>query len=122
MWSKERGMFKGVMRASDQYWEESKGDTSVKSIYKQVTFVRIDGKVYLRSGHLEDQPFVELDVETCKVKEGFIPWTSEDNLLNWSKTEVQSTIGDNDSGFRYLRPTQMHYNDSELWIVAPYYT
>ena len=98
-------MFKGVMRSSDQYWEESKGDTSVKNIYKQVTFVRIDGKVYLRSGHLEDQPFVELDVETCKVKEGFTPWTSEDNLLNWSKTDVQSTIGDSDGGFRYLCPT-----------------
>jgi hypothetical protein len=87
-----------------------------------VTFVRIDGKIYLRSGHLEDQPFVELDVETCKVKEGFTPWTSGDNLLNWSKTDVQSIIGDSDGGFRYLRPTQMHYHEGELWIVAPYYT
>lgn len=87
-----------------------------------MTFVLIDGKMHIRSGHLEDHPFVELDPETCKVKDNFTPWTSQDDLLKWSKTDVQSTIGDSDTGFRYLRPTQMHYHDGELWIVAPYYT
>lgn len=122
MWSKERGIFKGKMRESDQYWEESKGNTAVKSEYKQVTWVRIDGKIYLRSGHLENEPFVELDIDQCKVKEDYTPWTSEDNLLNWTKTDEQSTIGNEEDGYRYLRPTQMHYHNGELWIMVPYYT
>ena len=54
MWSKARGIFKGVMRDSDQYWEESTGNNSVKSTYNQLTWVRIDGKIYMRSSHLED--------------------------------------------------------------------
>ena len=70
---------------------------------------------------MADEPFVLLDRDTCKVKEGYEPWTSEGNLLNWSKTDEQSTEGDSDKGFRYLRATQMHYHDDELWIVAPYY-
>ena len=121
MWSKERGIFKGVMRESDQYWEESRGNTSVKNEYKQVTWVRIDGKIYLRSGHLPNEPFVELDIEECKVKENYEPWTSTDNLLNWTDSEAQSTVGSAETGYRYLRPTQMHYMNSELWVVAPYY-
>ena len=86
-----------------------------------MTWVRINGKVHLRSEHLPDQPFVELDVETCKVKEGYEPWTSEGNLLNWTKTDVASTEGDEENGFRYLRATQMHFLNNELWIMVPYY-
>ena len=109
------------MRDSDQYWEDSTGNTSVKSTYNQLTWVRIDGKIYMRSGHLEDQPFVELDTESCKAKEDFTPWTSEDNLLNWTKSDVQSSIGSEAEGYRYLRPTQMHYHNNELWVMVPYY-
>jgi len=67
--------------------------------------------MHIRSGHLEDHPFVELDPETCKVKDNFTPWTSQDDLLKWSKTDVQSTIGDSDTGFRYLRPIPLHKED-----------
>ena len=52
--------------------------------YSEVTFVTIDGKIHIRSGHLPNEPFVELDKATHKVKEGFEPWTSTDNLLSWT--------------------------------------
>ena len=83
MWSKERGIFKGERKADTNYWEDSNGNYECRREYNQVTFVRIDGKVHIRSSHLPDQPFVELDYESCAVKENYQPWTSQDNLLNW---------------------------------------
>ena len=119
MWSVDRGLFKGKI-GDNNFWQESTGCTEVKNTYKAVTFVNIDGKVHLRSGHLPDEPFVELDVETCKVKEGYEPFTSQDNLLSWTSDTEQSTIGDEQQGFRYLRGAQMHYLNGELWIMATY--
>jgi hypothetical protein len=76
-------MFKGNM--GDNFtWAESSGATDVKSVYKNLTFVNIEGKIHIRSGHLPEEPFVALDSETCKVQENYEPWTSEDNLLNWT--------------------------------------
>lgn len=43
MFSHNRGLFKGLARDSDLYWEESSGCTEVASTYKNLTFVRIDG-------------------------------------------------------------------------------
>ena len=65
MWSKDRGLFKGERKAENNYWEDSDGNKDVKDSYKQVTFVTIDGKVHIRSGHLPDQPFVALDYDKC---------------------------------------------------------
>ncbi len=76
--------------------------------------------MHIRSGHLPNEPFVELDPETCMVKENYEPYTSEDNLLNWT-SEESSNFGDEEGGYRYLRPTQMHYLNKELWIIVPYY-
>ena len=59
----------------------------MKDIFKEVTFVTIEGKIHIRSAHLPIEPFVELDPETCEVKENYEPWTSEDNLLNWSSAD-----------------------------------
>jgi len=121
MWSHERGLYKGNRNNDTHYWDESSGNADVRSIYKQVTFVRIDEKVYLRSGHLPDQPFVPLDYEKCAVsEEEFTPWTSEDNLLNWQSIDSPSMIGDDEGGYRWLRATQMHYLNNELWIIVPY--
>ena len=106
----------------DFRWSDSTGNQEVKEEYKEVTWVNIDGKMHLRSGHLPDQPFVELDVETCKVKEDYEPWTSEGNLLNWTDDSVQSTIGDDEGGYRYLRSAQMHYLNDELWVIVTYNT
>jgi hypothetical protein len=98
-------MFKGLMTGDDWEWEKSHGTAEVKGVYKEVTFVLIDGKMHIRSSHLPNEPFVELDPDTCKVKEGYEPWTSEGNLLNWTSDTEQSTIGDEENGYRYLRPT-----------------
>jgi len=45
--------------------EDCTGCAETQSIYKEVTWVVIDDKVHIRSAHLPDQPFVELDVDTC---------------------------------------------------------
>jgi len=110
------------MDKTDWSWANSDGNRECKDVYKDVTFVTIDGKVHLRSSHLPDQPFVELDVEKCAVKEDYEPWTSEDNLLNWSEDNETGEVQESETdGYRLLRPTQMHYFDNELWIIVPYY-
>ena len=120
MWSHERGLFKGERNSESNGWNDSSGCTEVKNIYKVLTFVNIDGQVHVRSGHLPDEPFVPLDRETCKVAENYQPFTSEDNLLNWTSDSEQSAIGSAEKGYRYLRGAQMHYRDNELWIMASY--
>ena len=54
------------------------------------------------------------------MKEGYEPFTSTDDLLKWTSDTEDSTIGDSEKGFRYLRATQMHYRDDELWVMAVY--
>ena len=81
----------------------------------------IDGKIHIRTGTEPNEPFVELNVETCRVKEDFQKWTSDDNLLNWADTGAVAVEGDDEKGYRYLRGSQMHYLDNELWIGVPYY-
>jgi len=105
----------------DFYCEECTGSAETQSIYSEVTWVVIDNKVHIRSAHLPDQPFVELDVDTCKVMEDYEPWTSEDNLLNWTDNTTQSTVGNDEDGYRYFRGAQMHYLNDELWVIVPYF-
>ena len=109
------------MRDSDWLWNDSSGSSEGQSTYDNVTFVVIDGQLHMRSSHLPDQPFVPIDKDTCKPKEEYEPWTSEGNLLNFSKTDEESKEGNAETGFRYLRVTQMHYLNNELWIGVPYY-
>ena len=40
------------MRTSDWLWNDSTGDSETN--YKDVSFVLIDGQVYMRSSHLPD--------------------------------------------------------------------
>ena len=105
MFSVQRGLFKGEMRTSDWYWDESKGATDVKNTYTDVTFVVIDGQVHMRSSHLPDEPFAPIDKQTCKVREEYTPFTSEGNLLSFTKTDEGSTEGSPENGYRYLRAT-----------------
>ena len=102
--SRDRGLFKGAMDPETWHWAESHGCREVDE-YGELTFVLIDGTVHVRSSHMPDQPFAELDPETCKVKENFDPWTSEGNLLNFASKEEESKEGDREKGFRYLRAT-----------------
>lgn len=62
-----------------------------------------------------------IDKDSCKIKEDYEPWTSEGNLLNFTKTDEESKEGSEEGGYRYLRGTRMHYLNGELWIVVPYY-
>jgi len=55
------------------------------------------------------------------VKEGFEPWTSQDNLLNWTDSSTQSTVGNDEDGYRYFRGAQMHYLNEELWVIVTYF-
>jgi len=121
MWSPENKLYRGEIGgvdASSNTWIEKDGNNSAN--YKSVTFVLIDGKVHIRSGHLPEEPFVELDSDKCAVKESYTPFTSEGNLLNWTKDGENSTDGDDNRGYRYLRATQMHYKNNELWVMAVY--
>ena len=123
MWSHNRGLYKGKIEQENLHWNESKGSQDTQNDHKEceLTFVTIDGKIHIRTGSQPDEPFVELDVETCKVKEGFQKWTSDDNLLNWANKEAAAPEGDDEKGYRYLRSSQMHYLDDELWIGVPYH-
>lgn len=92
MFSPERGLFRGEMRESDQYWEDSTGCTEVKSTYKDVSMVNIDGQIYIRSSHLPNEPFAPIDIATKKIKEEYEPWTSEGNLLNFTDLEENKQV------------------------------
>ena len=105
---------------SDFTWAENNGCQEVRSEYEYVNFVRIDNKIHIRSKHLSDEPFAEIDPETCKIKENFTKWTSDDNLLNWTNDRVPD--GDAERGYRKLNMTQMHYLNNELWVIAAYWS
>lgn len=52
MYSKQRGLWKGEMRTSDWLIGDMSGNNETN--YEDVSFVLIDGQVYMRSSHLPD--------------------------------------------------------------------